>query len=318
MKRFLKYLWAIKEQRLNWILVLTVLSLIPGRNVFYDLDLGEDRPLIRPKPAVYIPVSQSPVNITGVNAPWISARGAVVIDADDKTILYSKNPDLKLLPASTTKIMTALVALQAYPLDKVINIDSVHQTGQVMKLQPGEKITVENLLYGLLVNSANDAATILAQNYPGGEDEFIKAMNQKSRDLGLVNTNFTNASGLDAYGHFTTAHDLALIAAEAMKQPVFKKIVGTLGITVADVDNTVAHSLVTINELLGKVPGLSGVKTGWTEAAGECFVAFVLRDNHQIITVVLGSADRFGETQQLIDWVYSNFSWRVVAPASHR
>ncbi|EFK96013.1 protein containing Peptidase S11, D-alanyl-D-alanine carboxypeptidase A domain [sediment metagenome] len=318
MKRFLKYLWAKKEQRLNWILVLIVLSLIPGRNVFYDLELGEDRPLTRPKPVVYIPVSQSPVNITGVNAPWISARGAVVIDADDKTILYSKNPDLKLLPASTTKIMTALVALQAYPLDKVIIIDSVHQTGQVMKLQPGEKITVENLLYGLLVNSANDAATILAQNYPGGEDEFIKAMNQKSRDLGLVNTNFTNASGLDAYGHFTTAHDLALIAAEAMKQPVFKKIVGTLGITVADVDNTVAHSLVTINELLGKVPGLSGVKTGWTEAAGECFVAFVLRDNHQIITVVLGSADRFGETQQLINWVYSNFSWRVVAPASHR
>lgn len=293
------------------------LALIPGRNQYHDLDFGEDRPLVRPAPELYLPPTESPVNITGVKAPWLSARAAAVIDADDKTILHAKNPDLKLLPASTTKIMTALVALDHYPLDRVITVDSVHNTGQVMKLKPGERISVENLLYGLLVNSANDAATVLAQNFEGGEDAFISAMNQKVKDLGLTDTNFTNASGLDAYGHYTTAHDLALLAAAAMKNDIFRKIVGTLGISIADADNTVVHDLETINELLGKIPGLTGVKTGWTELAGECFVAYVSRNNRNLITVVLGSADRFGETSALINWAYSNFRWETVTPATH-
>jgi D-alanyl-D-alanine carboxypeptidase (penicillin-binding protein 5/6) len=318
MKDFLVWLNSHRELKLNLTLTLVIFSLIPGRNIFHDWDLGEDRPLVRPAPSIYLPLTESPVNVTGVKAPWLSARAAVVIDADDKTIVYAKNPDTKLLPASTTKIVTALVALEVYPLDKIITVDSVHQTGQVMKLRPGERISVENLLYGLLVESANDAATVLAQHFPGGEDAFIAAMNQKVKQLGLTNTNFTNASGLDAYGHYTSAHDLALIAAAAMTNPIFKKIVGTLGITVADADNTLTHDLETINELLGKVAGLSGVKTGWTELAGECFVAYVSRDGRNLISVVLGSSDRFGETTALINWVYSNYRWQTVAPASHQ
>jgi len=168
------------------------------------------------------------------------------------------------------------------------------------------------LLYGLLVQSANDAATVLAQNYPGGEDAFIAAMNNKAVSLGLTATHFTNASGLDAYGHYTTAHDLALIAAAAMTNPVFKKIVATQGISVSDVDFTITHELTTINQLLGVVPGLAGVKTGWTEQAGECFVAYVDRGGRQFIIVVLGSDDRFGETQQLIDWVFANFQFQLL------
>lgn len=316
MKDYFNWIWSKPSVRLNFILALAILSLIPGRNHFYDLDLGEDRPLVRPVNLFLPPAAEIPVNTTGVKAPGLTARSAVVIDVDSKTILYAKSPDLKLLPASTTKIMTGLVALEVYPLDKVITVTGVHQTGQVMKLKAGERITVENLLYGLLVESANDAATVLAQNFPGGEDAFIDAMNQKAKDLGLSNTNFTNASGLDAYGHYTSAHDLALIAAAAMGDPAFKKIVGTLGITVADVDNTVSHDLETINELLGKVPGLAGVKTGWTELAGECFVAYVKRGKRELISVVLGSGDRFGETSALINWAFSNHRWRVPTPAT--
>ena len=316
MKSFFAWIKSRPGVKLNLILAAIILSLLPGRNHFYDLDLGEARPLVRPVNFVLLPPAAIPVNTTGVKAPWLSARSAVVIDVNSKTILYAKNPDLKLLPASTAKIMTALVALDTYPLDKVITIDSVHQTGQVMKLQSGERITVENLLYGLLVESANDAATVLAQNFPGGEDAFIEAMNQKVKDLGLVSTQFTNASGLDAYTQVTTAHDLALIAVAAMDNPAFKKIVGTLGITVADVDNTISHDLETINELLGEVPGLAGVKTGWTELAGECFVAYVKRGTHELISVVLGSQDRFGETTALINWAYSNHHWQVPTPAT--
>jgi len=318
MKEFFAWINSHQELKLNFILALVILSLIPGRNIFYDLDLGEARPLVRAVNLVLPPLVEVPVNTTQVKAPGLTARSAVVIDVNSKTILYVKNPDLKLLPASTTKIMTALVALDAYPLDKVITIDSVHQTGQVMKLQSGERITVQNLLYGLLVQSANDAATVLAQSYSGGEDAFIEAMNQKVKNLGLSNTNFTNASGLDAYGQYTTAHDLALIAAAAMGNPVFSTIVGTLGITVADVNGTIIHDLETINELLGKVPGLAGVKTGWTELAGECFVAYVSRGDRDLITVVLGSGNRFGETASLINWAYSNHRWRVPAPAIAR
>lgn len=318
MKAFFAWIKSQPAVKLNFILAAVILSLIPGRNHYYDLDLGEARPLVRPVNLVLPPPAEIPVNYTGVKAPGLSARAAVVIDAGSKTILYAKSPDLKLLPASTTKIMTALVALEAYPLAKVITINSVHQTGQVMELKPGERITVENLLYGLLVESANDAATVLAQKFPGGEDAFIDAMNQKVKDLGLSNTNFTNASGLDAYGHYTTAHDLALIAAAAMDNPVFKKMVGTLGITVSNTDNTISHDLETINELLGETPGLAGVKTGWTELAGECFVSFVSRGGRDLITVVLGSGDRFGETTGLINWAYSNHRWQVPVPATVR
>lgn len=316
MKAFFAWIKSQPGVKLNFILVFIGLSLLPGRNHYYDLDLGEARPLVRAVNLALPLLAEVPVNTTGVKAPGLTARSAVVIDVNSKTILYAKSPDLKLLPASTTKIMTALVALDYYDFNQVITIDSVHQTGQAMKLESGERITVQNLLYGLLVQSANDAATVLAQSYSGGEDAFIEAMNQKVKNLGLSNTNFTNASGLDAYGQYTTAHDLALIAAAAMGNPTFATIVGTLGITVADVDGTIIHDLETINQLLGEVPGLTGVKTGWTELAGECFVAYVSRGGHDLITVVLGSGNRFGETNSLINWAYSNHLWRVPTPAT--
>lgn len=314
MKQFWQFIYSNSRLKLNFFLSFILLSLIPSQNHYYNLDLTPKTPLIRaldyplPTPDPY------PVNLYNTPAPYLTARSAIVIDPVTKNQIYIKNQNQRLLPASTTKIVTALVALDHFDLDKVITIDSVHQTGQTMKLVSGEKITVKNLLYGILVQSANDAATVLAQNFPGGEDAFIQQMNQKVKSLGLSDTNFTNATGLDAYEHYTTVHDLALIAVHAMENPTFQTMVSTTGITVTDTSQEITHDLNTINKLLGQIPGLLGVKTGWTELAGECLVTYTKRDNHAIITVVLGSQDRFGESAQLINWVFNNHRWQPIPP----
>jgi D-alanyl-D-alanine carboxypeptidase (penicillin-binding protein 5/6) len=310
MKDFLEFVKARPQLKIKIVLAFLFLSLLPGRNYYYSLDLNSHQPLVRSINQPLDSPSQYPVNFTGIPAPNLTARSAIVVDVDSKTILFNKNPDLKLLPASTTKIMTGLIVIENYDLDDIVTITSVSDTGQKMDLEIGERITVENLLYGLLVQSGNDAATALAQFHPDGQDAFIALMNQKLKDLNLHDTQFTNAAGLDAYGHYTTVHDLSLLAAVAMKNPQFKKIVSTQGITVSDVDQTIFHQLEAINELLGQIRGLAGIKTGWTELAGECLVTYIKRGDKQIITVVLGSQDRFGETQQLIDWAFTNHQWK--------
>lgn len=307
----------LKKFKTNFILSAIFLSLIPARSYYYQLDLSQTKPLVRPTNYQFLPVSDYPVNTAKIPAPALTAKGVIVIDADSKAILYQQNPDLKLLPASTTKIMTALIVLENYSLNDVLTIDSINTEPVTMGLQTNEKITVENLLYGLLVGSANDAALALARHFPGGEAGFIAAMNLKAKSLHLLNTQFTNPVGFDSFGQYTTVHDLSLLTAEAMQSAFFKRLVSTISITVTDVDHTVSHELTNLNLLLGRISGLSGVKTGFTQLAGECLVTFIQRQNHQIIIVVLGSNDRFGEISQLIDWVFANFSWQELSPATH-
>lgn len=234
------------------------------------------------------------------------------MDLDSRALLYVKNPDLSLMPASTTKIMTALVVLERDRLNKTINVGKVYTVGQVMKLQPQEEITIKDLLYGLLVQSGNDAAMALASDYPGGVEAFVKKMNEKAKEIYLKNTTFTNPIGIEEYGHYSTAHDLTLLAAFALKNQEFQSIVATKEITVFDKSGKIKHVLNNVNQLLGEVEGIKGVKTGWTENAGECLIAEVERNNHQIITVVLGSQDRFQETKTLIEWVFANHKWQPI------
>lgn len=307
----------LKKFKTNLILSAIFLVLVPARTDYHRLDLSQTKPLVRPANYQFLPLSDYPVNTVKTPHPALTAQGAIVIDAGSKTILYQKNPDLKLLPASITKIMTALIALENYSLNDVVVIEPINTEPLKMDLKTGEKITVENLLFGLLVGSANDAALALARHFPTGEAGFITAMNLKAQQLNLHNTQFTNPVGFDNVGHYTTVHDLSLLTAEAMQSVFFKRLVSTISITVTDVDHTVSHELTNLNLLLGQISGLSGVKTGLTQLAGECLVAFVQRQNHQIITVVLGSNDRFGETRQLIDWVFANFSWQEQFPAIH-
>lgn len=242
--------------------------------------------------------------------PEISAYAVMATDLDSGVTLYQKNSDVKLLPASTTKIVSAMVAEDYYSLDDVLTVSNISIPGQKMRLIAGEEISVRNLLYGLLVYSANDAAEVLAENYPGGRNSFVTAMNLKIRNLGLTKTYFENPSGLDGNLQFTTARDLASIAGYAIQDPFFKEVVGTEEIIVGSQDGKYVHRLTNINKLVGKVDGVLGIKTGWTENARENLVGYIERDGKKIITVVLGSQDRFGDTKALIEWIFNNFSWR--------
>ncbi|MDO8638989.1 MAG: D-alanyl-D-alanine carboxypeptidase, partial [Candidatus Daviesbacteria bacterium] len=170
-------------------------------------------------------------------------------------------------------------------------------------------LSFRSLLYGMLLNSGNDAAYTIAQNYSGGLDAFVVAMNNKAISLGLLNTHFTNPAGFDSLGHYSSAEDLAKIATIAIENPQLSRVVSTKETSVASIDKSTIHSLKNLNKLLDE-PGVLGIKTGTTPLARENLVGLVERNGHKILTVVLGSNDRFGETNKLLDWTYSNFVWK--------
>lgn len=269
----------------------------------------EDLGVILPPPAAY------PKNLSKSLPPLLTATSYRAVDVDSGVILLEKDAFIATSPASTTKIMTALLTLEAYKLDQVLEVNGLNEIeGQKMNLVNGEKITVRNLLYGLMVASANDAALVLAKNFPGGESGFIWAMNQKAAELKLKQTHFTNPVGYDDLGHLASAADLTRLAIEAMQKPDFARIVGTQEITVSDIEGKIFHRFSNVNTLLGKIPGIKGVKTGWTSAAGECLVSFFERDNHRVVISLFGSRDRFGETKILAEWIFANFIWEDFAP----
>jgi D-alanyl-D-alanine carboxypeptidase len=245
--------------------------------------------------------------------PIISAQAALVVDLDSMVPLYEKNPDTPLLPASTTKIVTALVAMDYFSDDAVLTVDGLKIPGQTMGLIRGETLTAKSLLEGLLIYSANDAAEVLAENYVGGRSAFIEAMNVKAKELKLINSHFENPTGFDNGTHYSTARDLIRVSQIAMQNPRFSRIVKIKEETVTSVDGKTKHRLVSTNELLGSVPGVLGVKTGWTEEARENLVTYIERDGHRVMFALLGSQDRFGETKELINWTFTNYKWEEVS-----
>lgn len=258
--------------------------------------------------------SDLPILKNGANYPVLSAQSVMAVDLTSGVTLYEKDPNKALLPASTTKIVTALVALDTYEPEQVLKVAKFNVVGQKMGLVTGEDIKFIDLLNGLLIYSANDAAEVLAQNHPGGRDLFIALMNKKVKDLGLNNTHFSNPTGLDNGSQYSTTRDLIVVAKYSMKNPIFAEIVGTKEKIVKSVDGKFIHKLVNINKLLGNVDGIRGVKTGWTENARENLVVYVERNNRKIMTVVLGSSDRFGETKELVEWIFENYEWQEVKP----
>lgn len=270
-----------------------------------------------PKYHKVIVATPLPVLGTTSSFPILSAQGVIATDLDSAVSLYEKNPDLPLLPASTTKIMTAMVALEYYNLDEVLVVNrTAFVEGQKMGLFLGEKISVEKLLYGLLMSSANDAAEVLAANYQGGREAFIQRMNDKAKELNLINTVFKNPSGLDGEGHYSTARDLVRLSKIALENEIFSQMVSTQKLNIKNSTGTIEHRLVNINELLGQVEGVKGVKTGWTENARENLVTYIERDGKRILIALLGSQDRFGETKELIEWIFKNYKWEEVIYSS--
>lgn len=258
--------------------------------------------------AAYSSEPKSPVS-QKISPPDLTATGIFVLDLDTGIILLDKNPHLRLKPASLTKIMTSLVALDYFSEDSVLTVlNGQRSLGNTAKLVKGDELTANDALYALLVPSGNDAAVTLAENYPGGYQAFLKRMNQKVTELGLTNTHFTNVSGVEGLNHYTTAYDIAMIARSAIARPFFSSIVSTKNITITSLKGH-TYSLTSTNVLLGK-PGILGVKTGWTPEAGECLVILATKQNHPVLISLLNSKDRFGEGQKIVNWVYSNFTWQ--------
>lgn len=246
----------------------------------------------------------------GLAPPNLSAVSAIVLDPTTNFIFFEKYSEKRVPIASTTKIMTALVAVDYYSLDDILAVQDliVGNNGSSMGLKLGEKITIKSLLYGLLLNSGNDAAYVLAQNYPGGVKGFITAMNQKAKALSLSNTHFDNPAGFDSLNHYSSASDLAKIAIYSQKNEVISQMVISKQASVTSVNGSIVHNLNNLNKLLA-YPEYMGIKTGYSSVAKENLVAAVKKDDQQVLTVVLGSNDRFGETKALVDWVFANFSW---------
>ena len=243
--------------------------------------------------------------------PKIYSRAAVAIDVETGKILYDKDSTQRLSPASTTKIMTALVSKDLFrPADVLTVTKQSLVGGSTMGLSLGETMSYRALLYGMMLNSGNDAAFTIAANYPdGGIAGFMAKVNEKVQELGLTDTHFQNPSGFDDVNHYSSAYDLAKIAREAVKDPTIAKVIGTKDTEVMSWDKTYRHDLTNLNKLLGQ-DGVIGVKTGTTDLSGESFVGLVERDGHRVITVVLNSPDRFGESKALIDWIYQNYEWK--------
>jgi len=280
----------------------------PGHNYFQTLVLTKG-PII-----AYAPPSPSfslyPKN-DQTTVPYVSSRAVLIKDISSKTDIYAKNADVIMMPASITKLMTAVVALDHWhDLNVAIVVKNEDRAiGQTIDLVKGESITLQNLLYGLLIHSGNDAALTVAENFPGGYDAFVAAMNQKAQSLHMTNTTFKNPSGVEQLGHMTTARDIATLAIYAMQNPEIARIVSIKRIIATDVTGQIIHDLETTNELLGVVSGLKGIKTGWTSGAGECLVSYIERDSHKIIIVVLGSQSRFGDTIKLVQWTFDHHDW---------
>jgi len=243
--------------------------------------------------------------------PVLNARAAVIYDRKTKEIIWGKNENEKKAMASTTKIMTAIVVLEKGNLSDVVTISkkAANTGGSRLKINTNDKISVLDLLYGLMLRSGNDAAVALAEYVGGSIEGFAKLMNKKAIEIGLKNTHFVTPHGLDNIEHYTTAYELAVLTDYAMQNEKFSKIVNTKNTTISI--NGVARNIYNTNELLGTLNGVNGVKTGFTNNAGRCLVTSCTRNGNQIITVVLGcdaKKYRTSDSIKLIEYAFKNYT----------
>jgi len=229
-----------------------------------------------------------------------SATAAVLMDARTGEVLYAHNADRQMLIASTTKIMTALVALEQGQLQKEVTVQQRHMVeGSSMYLKPGETVTREALLYGLMLCSGNDAALALAEDCCGSVDEFVAEMNRKAAELGMSGTSFANPNGLDHEAHFSTAHDMARLAACAVQDPAFVRLCSTMQARIG------GRTMSNHNRLLREIDGCVGLKTGYTQAAGRTLVSCVERDGRTLVAVTLCDGNDWADHKALYDYGFA-------------
>lgn len=260
-------------------------------------------------PSLY-PVINSQNKLSGLD---VSAQAYVIIDKDSKVILLSKNPNLRFSMASTVKIMTAITALSYFKINDILMVKTGKVEPAVLGLKKNDQFFFEDLLYAMLLPSANDAALAISQNYPGQELEFVKKMNENAKAFHLTDTHFSDSSGLDDSGNYTTAIDLARLSSLALENKKFAQIVSTKYKLIASIDRKKNYSLYNLNKLLG-TDGVNGIKTGFTEEAGGVLVTSKIENGHNLILVVMKSQDRFFDTKQLLSLINGNLTFLKLSP----
>ena len=238
-----------------------------------------------------------------------SAKAMCVMEASSQRVLAQKNSSAQLPMASTTKIMTAITAIESgVDLDKVFEISpkAVGVSGTSLYLRAGEKFTLRDLLYGLMLISGNDASVAIGEYVGGSVEKFVEMMNKKAQEIGATNSHFDNTHGLDSKNHYTTAYDLALITSYAMQNPTFKEIVSTKNIKITNSDGKNRY-LKNKNKLLSSLEGCNGVKTGFTDDAGRCLVTSCERDGMDVVCVVLNCGPMFEESAALLDKAFKEY-----------
>lgn len=238
--------------------------------------------------------------------PNINAMAGIVMDMESGRVLFEKNAYKRMPIASTTKIMTAILAIENGNLEDEVTVSKLASSirGSVIHLRAGEQIKLKDLLYGLMLNSGNDASIAIAEHIGGSLENFLEMMDYKARLLGARNTGFKSPHGLDKEGHFSTAYDLAVITKYALQNPTFSKIVGTKSIYAGN------RNLYNTNEMLNLYPGADGVKTGYTGLAGRCLVTSVTRDDQRYISVVLNCptvTQRAQSSKAILDYAFNNY-----------
>ena len=238
----------------------------------------------------------------------ISAESAVLMDVETGNVLYGKQADKRKPPASTTKIMTAILGLELGSSDEIVTVSpKAAKVGEsTLHLDPGEKINLYELITGALVKSGNDACVAIAEQIAGSEQEFVSLMNSKALALGAQNTHFENTNGLPLKDHYSTAYDLALMARYGLSIPQFASITRQKETEIHFLEPDVLMDLRNTNKLLWNYPYADGVKTGTTTAAGKCLVASATKDGRRLLVVVLNAPDRFGDAKKLLEWGFEN------------
>lgn len=247
--------------------------------------------------------------------PAVTAKAAILMDAESGRIIYGKAIHQRRAQASTTKMTTAILALEKGNLDKKITISkNAAETGESsIWLEKGEVLTLKQLIYAALLQSANDACVAIAEDIGGTEEKFVEMMNEKVREIGALDTHYTNPHGLNNPQHYSSAYDLAIIARYGLhKVPHFQEIVRTWRYTIPWAGHPWDRVMYNHNKLLKRYPGTDGVKTGFTDQAGKCLVSSATRNGHQFIAVVMDSKDIYADSAALLNYGFKNYSLEVL------
>lgn len=268
-------------------------------------------PTATPVPPTAAPAAAAPQKIANEALPKVSAREFIVVDGDSGAILAEQAAHRRVAPASTTKIITALVALGARS-DLKETVTAQYDPSELvdstlMGLRVGDQITLEDLLYGLMLPSGNDAALAIATSVGGSKKRFVEMMNEKTAELGLVDSQWINPHGLDANGHYSSAYDMVQFARVAMKDPRFQPLASARTRTVRAGGRV--YDVYNLNRVLGNVPGADGIKIGYTEDAGRTIVASVTRNGRRVYVGAFQSTDLVADSKALFEWTFRSFAW---------